>query len=382
MFEKTKNKISSSVTNKLKTSGFIESTKSLNILGKNFSIKIDEVKNILASKGPASRRSNKKVKLSNISSDKSLYNTNPFPLSEEKMAFNFLDIEKTETIPQPRVKFNKKKIDMINNELKTLEIPNFNSEMTPKNAFFQENETKEKTDNSTLSKYSKDNNSSELFSNFSDMTPTQKHTHINSINYTNSPNNPFTNYAKNISIIKSKFTDKIQNYSSQHHQEEFVFQDNSFDSLDIKEYNNNKDSNPLSNSNSNNQGNVNPFINSHSNNEISLTVIENEIESDFEEIIEIFEDFNSNEPRNDYKSEPRYENNILIVDDKKVRYLFIQDFNEFEEIFNFTNQTANINDYSYLRNVSKGGYGIVDLYRKINTRDIYVIKSVDIDFMV
>lgn len=315
MFEKTKSKISSSVSNKLKTSGFIESTKSFNLFGKNFSIKIDEVKNILASKGPSSRRSNKKIKLSNVSTDKSLYYTNPFPFSQENN-LNFLEIDKCEAIPPTRVKFNKKKIDMINNELKTFEIPYFNSEMTPKNIFFQGNETKEKTDNSTLSKNSKDNISSEMMSNFSDLTPTQKNTQINSNYYSNSPNDPLINNAKNISIIKSKFTDK--NYSSHHNQEEFIFQDNSFDSLDTKEYNNNKDSNNLSNSNSNNPGNVNPFINSHSNNEISLTVIENEVESDFEEIIEIFEDFNSNEPRNEYKVESSNENNILIMEDKKV----------------------------------------------------------------
>ena len=56
--------------------------------------------------------------------------------------------------------------------------------------------------------------------------------------------------------------------------------------------------------------------------------------------------------------------------------------NDFEEIFNFTNKSTNINDYTFLKNISKGGYGIVDMYRKNNTGYIYVIKSVDIEFMV
>jgi hypothetical protein len=41
-----------------------------------------------------------------------------------------------------------------------------------------------------------------------------------------------------------------------------------------------------------------------------------------------------------------------------------------------------INDFKYINSIGKGGYGRVDLYRKITTGDLYAIKSVNINKMV
>ena len=43
---------------------------------------------------------------------------------------------------------------------------------------------------------------------------------------------------------------------------------------------------------------------------------------------------------------------------------------------------VSINDFKYINTIGKGGYGRVDLYRKITTGDLYAIKSVNINKMV
>jgi hypothetical protein len=119
-------------------------------------------------------------------------------------------------------------------------------------------------------------------------------------------------------------------------------------------------------------------LESESNHEICLEKVndeEMEIDEEFNDFFEIFEDFEANEKKEIIdltKEESKNEDGLKTLAQK----------NNFEEIFNFTNKSTNIKEYTFIKNISKGGYGVVDLYRKNSTGDDYIIKSVDINFMV
>jgi hypothetical protein len=85
-----------------------------------------------------------------------------------------------------------------------------------------------------------------------------------------------------------------------------------------------------------------------------------EIETNFNDIIEFLEDFKSNENTD----------NIYQMDDKKL--LLFHDTQE---------SKVDISDFVFVRNISKGGYGSVALYKKNNTGDEYAVKIVNISYM-
>ena len=291
MYEKTKSKITSNIYSVGSRKYSIKSQES----GRDLSIRIDEVKSILTNKGQF-RPKNKMIyskspRYSSIfikgESSQIDDNTN---YSNNRKSYN---------------NFNKKKINMISNELKTLEIPLFSCKIE---------ENKEKVDLSITNSKENKSTSCEFLSNISgNNTPANKDKTYY-LNYSsNSPNDPPIFNSRKNSIAKSKFSDKIITCP-----DEFQFQDNSFDSFDAKDYNtNNKECNQNTINNSAEtplNNNQNSPTNIAYNNEINLTIIENEVESEFEEIIEIFEDFNSNEIKNEFiKNTEKDEKNIELL---------------------------------------------------------------------
>jgi len=81
-----------------------------------------------------------------------------------------------------------------------------------------------------------------------------------------------------------------------------------------------------------------------------------EVDSQFDEMIELMDDLQLSDT---YKEE-EYENSPV---EKK-------------------NKNVKISDFKFVMEISSGGYGRVDLYKKIYTGDLYAIKTVDINKMV
>ena len=88
--------------------------------------------------------------------------------------------------------------------------------------------------------------------------------------------------------------------------------------------------------------------------EISIDNDVDEVDSQFDEMIELMDDIQLSDPYREVETEhsPR-EKNIV-----------------------------NISDFKFVMEIASGGYGRVDLYKKISTGDSYAIKTVDINKMV
>ena len=305
MFEKTQIKITSSFYNV----GSLNSSIKSQGMARDLSIRIDKFKSILAQKGQ-SRYARSKFIYSN--SPKNIFNR-PIFVNTEVGRNN----EKDDTNNSNLFKYSKKKINKISNELKTLELPVFNNFIETK-SFSNETENKEKADISiTISKENKSISTEFISVNSINNTPAKKDQGLHFKNFSNSLNYPNRHSSKS-SFVKSKFTDKINN-NFNNCPDEILFQHNSLDLFDTKHYSptkiecnqntmNNYSEAPLNN-------NQALFNNITSNNDINLTFIENDVESDFDEIIEIFEDFNSNELKNDVKKNTEQDDNKLEIVD-------------------------------------------------------------------
>ena len=98
-------------------------------------------------------------------------------------------------------------------------------------------------------------------------------------------------------------------------------------------------------------------------NDISINDVHNDIETNINHIIELLEDFKSNE---------KTDNSVIqdIIRDKK------------NSIFEDSKDSLiKISNFQFIRNIGKGGYGSVGLYKKTNTGDEYAIKIVNISKM-
>ena len=95
----------------------------------------------------------------------------------------------------------------------------------------------------------------------------------------------------------------------------------------------------------------------------SILIETDEIETNFYEIIEFFEDFKSNDLYD-------YSRSL----DKK-EYETKESSNIFDDCLE---SKVDISQFIFIRNISKGGYGKVDLFKKKNTGDEYAIKIIDI----
>jgi len=84
--------------------------------------------------------------------------------------------------------------------------------------------------------------------------------------------------------------------------------------------------------------------------------INDEVDSQFDEMIELMDDIQLSDPYREI------ENDQVAVETKP--------------------NTIKISDFKLISEISKGGYGRVDIYKKISTGDIYAIKTVDINKMV
>ena len=351
--------------------------------GNDITSQIDEIKSLLLSK---TIRPLKKFRSLIIKRESFESRTN----IHENLRLNSITRENNLTESSSSIKrsdLEKKKLCMISKSLKEFDILHKSLEIIKKWNFSSENESRDKPYSSTLSK---ENISvcSEIISSISNSgTPKEK---ININHQSSLQNDAIFNREfkrKNSHLIKSKFSESSNNNNLNkvnklpiekpfdvnkikekiNEKDNFLYMDSSFDS-----YFDNFDENYESN---------HSIANKIEFNDTNVK----EVESEFQDFIEIFEEFESND-----KKEIKI-NKIKEEELKKKEDFKILDFeneicedqsNNFEEMFNFTNKSTNINEYTFIKNISKGGYGIVSLYRKNNTGDDYIIKSVDIDFMV
>ena len=249
--------------------------------GKDLTNRIDEIKNVLGGKTIRPLKKFRSLVDNRYASNSSKTNMGErlglSPISKESLFSSFGTNGKTTTNP------TKKRLNMVNNDLKLFD--NIKKSNKEKSSFSTENELK-KSDSSS----SKDNKSvnSDIISSNSLDTP--KEILLNQY-YSCSPNDvkQSNNFCRNnSSIIKSKFSENTNNVKTADNPFEVnndeidnIFcQESSFDSFDVKDQ-------------IFRAGSINNNTNYNSNNE-NVTFVENEIETEFEEIIEIFEDFNSN----------------------------------------------------------------------------------------
>ncbi len=112
----------------------------------------------------------------------------------------------------------------------------------------------------------------------------------------------------------------------------------------------------------------------------------NEIDFKFEENNQTQENIESNEDNSERNDE--MENNFndvleLLEDLKDEEITYTNNFDYKKQLIfdDCPEERVDITDFDFLRNIRKGGYGSVGLYRKQNTGDEYAIKIVDINNM-
>jgi hypothetical protein len=166
-----------------------------------------------------------------------------------------------------------------------------------------------------------------------------------SLKKNNSRQNTETNYTSILSSLK--FEDENKKHSSQTFQKKSLFGgNNTSDNINEDSSMNNFDSLPASP--------MSYIVINHKERDCSMFINEDcELDSQFDEMIELMDDMQTS------------------------------DRGDFIEIETSPKQKpVKITDFQFVQNIGKGGYGRVDIYRKITTRDIYAIKSVNINQMV
>jgi hypothetical protein len=159
---------------------------------------------------------------------------------------------------------------------------------------------------------------------------------------TNSRHNTETNCGS-LNLSSLRFEDDSKKYSSQNFHKKSLFGGNTSDNIYEDSSLNNFSSLPASP--------LSYIVVHHKEKDSSMFINEDcELDSQFDEMIELMDDMQLSEG-NEFTP-----NEIL--------------------------KPVKITDFQYIRNIGKGGYGSVDIYRKITTRDIYAIKSVNINSMV
>jgi len=117
-------------------------------------------------------------------------------------------------------------------------------------------------------------------------------------------------------------------------------------------------------------------------------------------IPENIDDPNSMDPNNKFETDSQYDEIIDLMDEleqskddikeKKLNMTEIQDEMENDSSNSIVSvekdqkpkEQLKISDFQFIKPISKGGYGRVDIYKKISTGDIFAIKTVNINAMV
>jgi hypothetical protein len=94
---------------------------------------------------------------------------------------------------------------------------------------------------------------------------------------------------------------------------------------------------------------------------------EDDDDSQLNVIIDLFEEIR---PKSEYEMTVIKDENELDSSDSSITAKF-----------DYKNQMK-ISDFKFITDIAKGGYGRVDIYKKISTGDIYAIKTVNIENMV